>query len=141
MKTLLQMLCLLIDIRVFIAVIIEIGKTSRTFCEVAGRAEPLPADVIMALGDLGIQVNGLEEYVFRSSRCHVPSPTQATPSKQLSMLSAGSKQHFPSYMPNHLPQFPDPHAYTRTPVSYIEYSNCYDFFLMVSESFNSFCSN
>ena len=99
-------------------VIMEIGKTSRTFCEVAGRAEPLLADVIMALGDLGIQINGLEEYTFRSSRYILPGPSQSTQTKQLSMLSAGSKQHLPPYMPSHLPQFPDPHAYTRTPVSF-----------------------
>lgn len=99
--------------------ITEVGRTSRTFCEVAGRAEPLPADVILALVDLGIKINGLEEYTFRSTRHILPPPSLSTPSKQLVMLSAGTKQHLPPYMPSHLPQFPDPHAYTRTPVSCI----------------------
>lgn len=94
------------------------GKTSRTYCEAVGRVEPLPADVIVALIELGIKINGLEEYAFRSNRLALSPPTQSTQSKQLSMLTAGSKQHLPTYIPNYLPQFPDPHAYTRTPVRY-----------------------
>lgn len=104
------------------SVIIEIGKTSRTFCEAVGRVEPLPADVVLALTELGVRVNGLEEYAFRSNRLKLPSPTQTTQNKQLSLLTAGSKQHLPAYIPNYLPQFPDPHAYTRTPVGFARHT-------------------
>ncbi len=100
-----------------ISVILEIGKNTRAFCEAAGRVEPLPCDVILALIDLGLQINGMEEYTFRSHRQILPAPVQSAPSKQLSLLAAGLKQQHPHYIPNHLPQFPDPHAYTRSPVS------------------------
>lgn len=33
------------------------------------------------------------------------------------MLQAGTKQIHPGHVPDHLPAFPDPHAYIRTPVS------------------------
>lgn len=71
----------------------------------------------MALVDLGLQINGMEEYVIRPGRFTLPPPVHSTPSKQLSLLAAGTKQHLPHHIPSHLPQFPDPHAYTRTPVS------------------------
>ncbi|XKL63637.1 hypothetical protein PGB90_006001 [Kerria lacca] len=100
----------------FQSLIVEIGKTSRMFCEAAGRVKPLPSDLILALIDLGIKINGMEEYIFRPQRHILSTPVQlAAPAKQLAMLAAGSKQHLPHYVPNHLPQFPDPHAYTRTP--------------------------
>lgn len=102
----------------FATVITEIGKTSRMFSEAAGRVEPLPADVTLALIDIGLSLNGMEQYAFRTNRHSMPPPAQSTQAKQLSMLAAGSKQHLPHYIPNHLPQFPDPHAYTRTPVMY-----------------------
>lgn len=99
------------------SVITEIGKTSRMFTEAAGRVEPLPADITLALIDMGLSLNGMEQYALRNNRHLMPAPTQSSQVKQLSMLAAGSKQHLPHYIPNHLPQFPDPHAYTRTPVS------------------------
>lgn len=101
----------------FLSVVSEIGRTSRQFCEAAGRVEPLPADVTMALVDLGIRINGMEEFVNRPGRWTLPPPVQSALSKQLTLLAAGTKQHLPHHIPNHLPQFPDPHAYTRTPVS------------------------
>lgn len=103
----------------FLPVISEIAKTSRMFTEAAGRVEPLPADVTLALIDMGLSLNGMEQYAFRPNRHAMPPPAQSTQVKQLSLLAAGSKQHLPHYIPNHLPQFPDPHAYTRTPVSNI----------------------
>jgi hypothetical protein len=33
-------------------------------------------------------------------------------------LEAGHKQPRPSYIPPHLPAFPDPHSYVKTPVSF-----------------------
>lgn len=97
--------------------ITEIGRTGRTFSDVAGRVEPLPSDIVMAFVDLGISINGMNDFTFRPFKQSLPAPVPTPPQKPLSLLSAGSKQHLPPYIPNHLPQFPDPHAYTRTPVS------------------------
>ncbi|XP_015597558.1 transcription initiation factor TFIID subunit 8 [Cephus cinctus] len=95
--------------------IVEVGESSRNYCELASRTEPLIADVILALINMGIRVDGIDTYGKRSSRTVLPSLQQQTQSKQLNMLQAGVKLGHPSHIPNHLPAFPDPHAYIRTP--------------------------
>lgn len=70
--------------------------------------------------NLGFDFSGLESYVKNSDHSVLPNLQPQQPQKQLCMLSAGMKQQLPSYIPQHLPQFPDPHAYVRTPVSNFE---------------------
>jgi transcription initiation factor TFIID subunit 8 len=60
--------------------------------------------------DLMVYTKGMKHSILP------PLQTQQ-PQKQLNMLPAGSKHPLPPYIPQHLPQFPDPHAYVRTPVS------------------------
>ncbi|BES96784.1 Transcription factor TFIID complex subunit 8 C-term [Nesidiocoris tenuis] len=93
----------------------EIGKSSRTYSELAGRSEPLPADVILSLINAGIRINELEPYAKRQNKTTIPAPVPSIQPKQLSILQAGTKAPHPSYIPAHLPMFPDPHAYIRTP--------------------------
>lgn len=38
----------------------EIGRSSRAYCEQAYRTEPVGADVVMALVDMGISLDGLQ---------------------------------------------------------------------------------
>lgn len=66
---------------------------------------------------LGFDFSGLEQYVKNSKHMSLPQLQTQQPQKHLSMLQAGTKQPLPSYIPQHLPSFPDPHAYIRTPVS------------------------
>lgn len=65
----------------------------------------------------GFNFNELNAFVKNSDHSVLPNLQPQQSQKQLSMLSAGSKQPLPSHIPQHLPQFPDPHAYVRTPVS------------------------
>lgn len=65
----------------------------------------------------GINFKGLEQYAKRINRTVLPSLQQTQTHKQYNMLQAGTKQAHPSHVPSHLPAFPDPHAYIRTPVS------------------------
>ncbi len=47
-------------------------------------------------------------------------------------LIAGQKRTHPTYIPSHFPEFPDPHAYIKTPVSYFAHlmpCNCVTFSL------------
>lgn len=62
-------------------------------------------------------MNGLDSYIKNGKHTILPNLQPQQPQKQLNMLSAGSKQPLPPHIPPHLPQFPDPHAYVRTPVS------------------------
>lgn len=41
-------------------VLSEIGRSSRVYCEQAYRTEPVGADVVMALVDMGISLEGLQ---------------------------------------------------------------------------------
>ncbi|XP_066586888.1 transcription initiation factor TFIID subunit 8 [Prorops nasuta] len=95
--------------------IVEVGESARNYCELSGRTEPLIADVILALINMGIKLDNLENYGKRTNRTVLPQLQQQTQSKQLNILQAGVKQNHPPHIPNHLPAFPDPHAYIRTP--------------------------
>lgn len=66
---------------------------------------------------LGFDFSSLEQYVKNGKHPALPALQPQQPQKHLSMLQAGIKQPLPSYIPQHLPVFPDPHAYIRTPVS------------------------
>ena len=41
------------------AAIVELGRLSRGYCELAYRSEPLGADIILALADMGINYEGI----------------------------------------------------------------------------------
>lgn len=96
-------------------VLFEIGNSSRAYCEHAGRTEPVVGDVVIALVNLGLSTDGLEAHAKRPGRTVVSAPAQSSQPKQPSILQAGVKQSPPSHIPPHLPAFPDPHAYIRTP--------------------------
>lgn len=97
-------------------VISEIGQSSRNYCELSGRSQPVIGDVIVALINAGISIQGLDTFARRESRAILQPPQQISSTKQLSLLQAGTKNSHPSHIPNHLPVLPDPHAYIRTPV-------------------------
>lgn len=93
----------------------ELGQSARSYHELASRARPLLADVIMALVSMGISLKGIETHAKRLNRTILAPLAPSVQPKQLSILQAGMKQALPSYIPSHFPQFPDPHAYIRTP--------------------------
>ncbi|XP_030759424.1 transcription initiation factor TFIID subunit 8-like [Sitophilus oryzae] len=97
------------------AFICEIGLLTKNYCELSGRSEPLIADVILGFVDMGFDFSSLEAYVKSGKHTILPALQPQQPQKQLNMLSAGKKQTLPSHIPAHFPQFPDPHAYVRTP--------------------------
>ncbi|KAJ8974275.1 hypothetical protein NQ317_019814 [Molorchus minor] len=97
------------------AFISEVGDLSKNFCELSGRTEPLIADVILAFTEMGFNFSSLESYIKNSKHSVLPTLQVQQPQKQLNMLPAGTKQPLPSHIPQHLPPFPDPHAYVRTP--------------------------
>jgi len=93
----------------------EIGRSARAYCELAGRVEPVVADVVLALVELGIPLEGMQEYMVRGSRVTLTSPSQAVPSKQTAILHTGNKKKHPAHIPDHMPEMPDSHSYIRTP--------------------------
>lgn len=95
--------------------ITELGNSSRAYCELAGRSEPVIGDIIVSLVGMGISLDGIDTHARRQNRSVMQAPTAAAQPKQLSILQAGIKQTPPAHIPEYLPVFPDPHAYIRTP--------------------------
>jgi transcription initiation factor TFIID subunit 8 len=97
------------------SLIVEIGQSTRNYTELAGRVQPVLGDVVVALVNMGISLQGLEKYARRDGRHVIPAPQPITAQKQLSILQAGTKNSHPTHIPNYFPALPDPHAYIRTP--------------------------
>lgn len=93
----------------------QIGESAKSYCELAGRTQPLTADVLLALVNTGIKIDNIPSYGNRSNRTVLPPLQQQTQSKPTHILQAGVKQSHPPHIPSHLPPLPDPHAYVRTP--------------------------
>jgi transcription initiation factor TFIID subunit 8 len=124
---------------VVLIVLMELGRTTRMFTELAGRVEPTAGDVVLSLVDMGIKVDpvGLRAFSRRSTRPTIPVPGTIPLPKVPSILSAGKKRALPGYIPDHFPPMPDPHAYIRTPVSYYYYtSHVYELLLFRNASEN-----
>jgi transcription initiation factor TFIID subunit 8 len=79
----------------------------------------LYADVVLALINMGVNISDIEQHAKRPNKSVVPPPISSAQPKQLSILQAGVKHAHPNHIPAHLPPFPDPHAYIRTPVIFI----------------------
>lgn len=92
----------------------EIGKSTKAYTELSGRTEVLITDLVMALVDLGINVESLQAHAFRSNKSVFIPPGQTVPTTTQKVLSAGEKQEHPPHIPDYLPPFPDPHTYIRT---------------------------
>ncbi|KAM3961507.1 TBP-associated factor 8 [Aphomia sociella] len=93
----------------------EVGNSAKGYCELSGRVEPVLGDIVMALINMGISLQGLEQYAARPNRHVIQPPQQAPAPRTPAMLSAGSKAKHAPHIPFHLPPLPDPHAYIRTP--------------------------
>lgn len=113
----------------FQAYLVEIGRTTRAFTELAGRVEPTVGDVTMALIDMGLKVDpvGLRAYARRHGRPRVSAPQTLPLPKVPTVLSTGKKRALPSYIPDYFPPMPDSHSYIRTPTHkqpMTEYADC-----------------
>ena len=97
------------------SLITELGRSARAFCELAGRVEPLVADLVLALVEMSVPMEGLREYALRQGRLTVQPPGQLVASKQTAILHTGNKKRHPGHIPDHLPEMPDSHSYIRTP--------------------------
>lgn len=98
------------------ALLCEMGRSARAAAELAGRTEVVVPDLVLALVEMGINVSSIPTYAMtNSNRLVIPAPHQAARQATPKILQTGEKKsHFP-YIPDHMPPFPDPHSYIRTP--------------------------
>lgn len=94
----------------------EIGRTSQLFAEHNGRCEATPSDVIVALIEMGLNVESILKFANnRNVIFRIPTPGREPPQKQPTILHIDQTRPLHSYIPNHFPPFPDAHSYVRTP--------------------------
>ena len=105
----------------------ELGRSGKAYCELACRVEPLGADVLLALSEMGQSGPGgcnpvaLLDYARRPSRKSLGQPQTAVQPKQTSMLHTGDRRKdgrgkaSTAVIPDYLTEFPDAHSYIRTP--------------------------
>lgn len=91
--------------------IFEVGRSTKAFSELAYRTEPMVADIIMALTEMGISIDGLQAYKNRQNRVVISPPAQQVDLKQHNVLQVGDKKSHPQHIPDHFPSFPDTHTY------------------------------
>lgn len=92
----------------------ELGRSSQAFAELAGRTEGMMTDVVMALIEMGQNLQGLPAHAKRPNKSVFLPPSHSTPTPNPRTLQAGDKMPHPSHIPDHMPAFPDPHTYIRT---------------------------
>ncbi|XP_013108241.1 transcription initiation factor TFIID subunit 8 isoform X3 [Stomoxys calcitrans] len=97
------------------SLLVEVGQSARSYCELSGRTIPVVGDVVVALVNMGVSLQGIENFAKREGRQIISMPPQQQQQKQLNLLQAGTKSHHPPHILPYLPLFPDPHAYVRTP--------------------------
>ena len=105
----------------------ELGRSGKAYCELACRVEPLGADVLLALSEMGQSGPGgcnptsLLDYARRPGRKTLGQPQTAVQPKQTSMLHTGDRRKdgrgkaSTAVIPDYLTEFPDAHSYIRTP--------------------------
>ena len=95
----------------------ELGRSIHAYTELACRQRPLPADILLALVDMGFNTQGLRDYAFRSYRKCLSAPGTSQVSKPPSILNTGDrKRHrLGGVVPENYVEFPDSHSYIRTP--------------------------
>ena len=105
-------------VEILTATVCEIGRSSRAAAELAGRTEVMVGDVILALVEMGMNVDSIPAYGRQgqlSQKLIIAQPAQAPRSATPKILQAGEKKPHLPFIPSYLPPFPDPHSYIRTP--------------------------
>nr|XP_042895357.1 transcription initiation factor TFIID subunit 8 isoform X1 [Parasteatoda tepidariorum] len=95
--------------------IVEASRSTRAYTELSGRTESLVSDVMVAIVDMGQNIDALVPYAKRLNKITLPTPSFLPRSSMSRILQAGEKKSLPSHIPEYYPPFPDPHTYIRTP--------------------------
>lgn len=102
-------------VQMFCSFLMELGRNAKAFCEHAGRSEPLPNDIFMALIEMGFNISSIISYAQRPNRIIIPNPTMMTAQPISKILQTENKKPLSNYIPDYYPLFPDSHSYIATP--------------------------
>ncbi|XP_053562707.1 transcription initiation factor TFIID subunit 8 isoform X2 [Bombina bombina] len=93
----------------------EIGRSAKSYCEHTARTQPTLPDIVVTLIEMGFNIDTLPAYAKRSQRMVITAPPVTNHPVTPKALSAGQNKPHPAHIPSHLPEFPDPHTYIKTP--------------------------
>ncbi|KAJ7332997.1 hypothetical protein JRQ81_015177 [Phrynocephalus forsythii] len=93
----------------------EMGRSAKSFCEHTARTQPTLSDIVVALVEMGFNIETLPAYAKRSQRMVITAPPVTNQPVTPKALTAGQNKPHPSHIPGHFPEFPDPHTYIKTP--------------------------
>uniref|UniRef100_A0A8C5LVL8 Transcription initiation factor TFIID subunit 8 n=1 Tax=Leptobrachium leishanense TaxID=445787 RepID=A0A8C5LVL8_9ANUR len=93
----------------------EIGRSAKSYYEHTARTQPTIPDIVVTLIEMGFNVDTLPAYAKRSQRMVITAPPVTNHPVTPKALSAGQNKPHPAHIPSHLPEFPDPHTYIKTP--------------------------
>lgn len=96
------------------SLITELARSAKAFAELGGRTQPLVADIVVALVEMGLNVDSIPAYGRRISKTYIVPPQKSSLSTDPRRLQVGTKRPHPSHIPDHMPAFPDPHTYIRS---------------------------
>ena len=91
--------------------------------EVQSRTEPCPSDVARSLQLMNVKLSSLQQTLNEPTKRRPRSPDQQNemPPMKLFRVSAttnnSSRKHRPTYIPDYLPEFPDPHTFISSEIS------------------------
>ncbi|KAG8589090.1 hypothetical protein GDO81_006249 [Engystomops pustulosus] len=93
----------------------EVGRSAKSYCEHTARTQPTLPDIVVALIEMGFNLDTLPLYAKRSQRMVITAPPVTNNPVAPKALIAGQNKPHPAHIPGHLPEFPDPHTYIKTP--------------------------
>ena len=89
----------------------------KNLMEIQSRTEPCPSDLARSLQLMNIRLSSLQQIFNHPIKRHLYSPdrqTETPPMKLFRVTSTtnnSSRKHRPTYIPDFLPEFPDPHTF------------------------------
>lgn len=90
----------------------------KNFIEVQSRTEPCPSDVARALQIMNVKSSSLQQTFTHPIKHRLRSPDRQTETHSAKLFrvthsanNSSSRKHRPIYIPDFLPEFPDPHTF------------------------------
>ena len=88
------------------SLIVELSRSAQGFAELCGRSNPLFVDVYAAMGEMGLNMQGLVSFGRRKTKYHIQTP-QIQPKQPVpKILQVGDKRSLLPYIPDYFPSFP-----------------------------------
>lgn len=89
----------------------------KTFMEIQSRTEPCPSDLARSLQMMNVKLPSIQQTFNHPIKHRLPSPERQPETHPIKLFRVtqttnnSSRKHRPIYIPDFLPEFPDPHTF------------------------------